>query len=160
MLGITLFGAVHTLISLAAVVAGVLSLLRHGRISAGSRAGHAYILLTVASCVTGFFIFHHGGFGPPHALAILTLALLALAFALEARAVGAGALRVVSALVYSTTLFLHAIPGLTETFTRLPVASPLFTGPDDPRLRFVLGILFIVFLIAASLQFARLRRRR
>ncbi len=158
--GITIFGAIHTFISLAAVVAGVYSLARHGGIDSASRAGQAYIVLTAASCVTGLFIFHHGGFGPPHALAILTLVLLACAFALEVKAAGSIFRRCASTLAYSATLFLHSIPGLTETFTRLPAGAPWFDGPDDPRLAVAIGMIFIVFLLGATIQLVRLRKTR
>ena len=47
-----------------------------------------------------------------------------------------------------------------ETFTRLPVGAPLFTGPDDPALRPVVGTLFLLFLIGAGLQVWRLRAGR
>ena len=40
---------------------------------------HTYVRFTVATCITGLFIFQHGGFGPPHALAIVTLIVLAVA---------------------------------------------------------------------------------
>jgi hypothetical protein len=44
-----------------------------------------YVLATVATCVTGFFIFHHGGFGKAHALGIITLFVLLLAWIAERR---------------------------------------------------------------------------
>ena len=63
-----------------------------------------------------------------------------------------------STVSYSLTLFFHMIPGMTETFTRLPAGSPLFTGPDDPMLQKVIGALFVVFLVGATLQVLHLRR--
>jgi len=79
MLGMTPFGIFHALISLVAVVAGVISFLRDGRISSRNAPGVTYVVFTVASCVTALFIFHHGGFGPPHVVAMLTLVVLAIA---------------------------------------------------------------------------------
>lgn len=60
------------------------------------------------------------------------------------------------ALSYSLTFFFHMIPGLTETFMRLPRSLPLFTGPDDPRLTTAIGEIFAVFLIGAILQTRRI----
>src|ERR1700761_3795310 len=76
MLGISGFGMVHTLISLVAVIAGAVSLIRYGAISSRTPAGRIYLSWTVLTCLTGFFIFHHGGFGKPHALGIITLVVI------------------------------------------------------------------------------------
>ena len=36
--------------------------------------------MTVLTCLTAFGIFQHGGFGKPHALGIVTLILLGMAY--------------------------------------------------------------------------------
>src|SRR5438445_11558382 len=79
MLGLTPFGAFHTAISLVAVLAGLVAFIRYKAISPRSLAGKVYIGMTVATCVTGFFIFHHGGFGKPHVLGIVRLLVLGVA---------------------------------------------------------------------------------
>src|SRR5688500_14872065 len=134
MFGLTLLGTIHTLISLVALAAGFASLARDGRIAPGKVLGRTYIWATVATCVTGFGIFQHGGFGPPHALGVVTLAVLAFAAWPGGAKVLGGRWPYVSMVAYSFTLFLHMIPGMTETFTRLPAGRPLFTGPNDPAL--------------------------
>jgi hypothetical protein len=158
MFGLTLLGTIHTLISLVALAAGFACLARDGRIEAGKGLARVYIWATVATCVTGFGIFQHGGFGPPHALGVITL--LVLAFAAwpgGARVLGAR-WRYLVTVTYSFTLFLHMIPGVTETFTRLPAGRPLFTGPEDPALQPVAGVLFFVFLAGAVWQVVQMRR--
>ena len=60
-------------------------------------------------------------------------------------------------LAYSFSFFLHFIPGTTETFTRVPVGAPLFSGPEDPALAKTVGVLFLIFLVGAALQVRRLR---
>jgi uncharacterized membrane protein len=77
MFGLTPLGAVHTLISLVAVAAGIVSFLRHGSISLRTMVGSIYIVATVLTCVTGFGLFRTGEFGPGHAVAVLTLVALA-----------------------------------------------------------------------------------
>lgn len=151
------FGALHTLIALLAVACGIVALVRHGRIGTATRAGLAYVLLTVVTSVTGLFIFRHGGFGAPHALAILTLLVLGVACLAERRGRG-GFPRYVAVLGYSLTLFFHLIPGLTETGTRLPLGDPAFSGPEDPTLKMLVGIGFVVYLLGAGWQVVRLRR--
>ena len=159
MLNITSFGMFHTAIALIAVASGLIALSQHGEIGTRTRSGRLYVWLTAATAVTGLFIFRHGGFGPPHALAILTLLVLAIAHAAE-RSGSAGLARYVAVLGYSLTLFFHLIPGLTETGTRIPVGQPAFTGPEDPTLKAIVGIGFLVYLAGATVQAMRIRRSR
>lgn len=158
MLGMSAFGVVHTAIAVVAVIAGIVALFRHGEIGTRSRSGLTYVLATVATCVTGLFIFHHGGFGPPHALAIATLAVLAVTYVAETRTGGAGLSRYVAVPGYSLTLFFHLIPGLTETGTRVPIGNPAFTGPEDPTLKALVGAGFLLYLAGAVVQLVRIRR--
>ena len=71
MLGLTPFGTFHTAISLIAVAAGLIALVRDQEISPKNRVGKIYVLTTIMTCLTGFGIFHHGGFGKPHVLGIM-----------------------------------------------------------------------------------------
>ena len=157
MLGITPFGLFHTLISLLAVAAGVVALVRYKEIGTRTGAGMAYVVLTIATCVTGFFIFHHGGFGKPHALGIITLVVLAIAYAAETRSFMGRASRYVAVLGYSLTFFFHMIPAFTETATRIPSGHPLVSSPDAQGLQAAIGAAFVAFLIGAGLQVWRLR---
>ena len=77
--GLTQLGVVHTIISLIAVAAGAIAFVRYGRISPGVTVGKVYVITTVLTCLTGFGIFQHGGFGKPHMLGILTLVMLGIA---------------------------------------------------------------------------------
>jgi hypothetical protein len=49
------------------------------------------------------------------------------------------------------------IPGITETATRLPRGAPLVANADAPELQRAAGVLFVLFLIGATLQVLRLR---
>jgi len=160
MLGLTPLGAVHTLISLVALAAGVIALIRLREIPASHPLGRLYIWATVLSCLTGFGIFQHGGFGKPHALGVLTLLVLALAALAGRKRIFGSASRYVETIALSTTLFFHTIPGLTETFTRVPVGGPLFSGPDDPLLQKVVGVFFLLLVAGCVLQVRRLRAGR
>ncbi|MEC3767074.1 MULTISPECIES: hypothetical protein [Cupriavidus] len=157
MLNLSPFGVFHTAIALVAVACGLVALFKHGEIGMRTRSGRLYIWLTAATAFTGLFIFRHGGFGPPHALAILTLAVLAIAGACE-RHREAGVARYLAVLGYSLTLFFHLIPGLTETGTRIPIGNPAFSGPEDPTLKALVGIGFLVYLSGATVQAMRIRR--
>ena len=159
MFGLTPLGTIHTAISLVALVAGFASLVRFGEIAARHPLGRTYVWATLLACLTGFAIFQRGGSGAPHALGILTLAVLAIA-ALAGRGKLFGrASRAIEMIAYSTTLFFHMIPGLTETFTRVPVGAPWFTGPEDPSLQKAVGVLFVVLVIGCVLQVRGLAKR-
>src|SRR5471032_1791133 len=126
MFGLTQLGIVHTLISLVAVVAGLACFIKAGRIDPTATAGRVYIVTTILTCVTGFGIFAHGGFGKPHVLGILTLLVLGVAWLARSDRVFGRSSAAVEVVSFSLTFFFHMIPGITETTTRLPLGSPLF----------------------------------
>jgi uncharacterized membrane protein len=157
MLGLTPLGTVHTAISLIALAAGFVALARHKEISTRTRSGVVFAGGTMLSCLTGLGIFQHGGFGNPHVLAIVTLAVLAIAYAAEYRAVFGAFSRYVATVGYSLAFFFHFIPGTVETLTRLPAGAPYLANPDDPKAQPIIGVFFLMFLIGATLQVIRLR---
>lgn len=159
-LGLTPLGAIHTLISLVAVGAGIAAFVRDKAIIPGNGLGKTYVWATILTCLTGFGIIQHGGFGAPHALGIITLLVLALAaVAGRDKLLGAASPYIATA-CYSLTFFFHMIPGFTETFTRLPAGAPLFTGPEDPALQKVIGVVFVIFLLGLAWQLFRLYKAR
>jgi uncharacterized membrane protein len=157
MFGLTPLGVVHTAISLVALAAGFIALVRDQEIAPTTTLGKVYLWTTVLTCLTGFGIFQHGGFGKPHMLGVLTLLVLA-ATALAMRTAWFGkASKYVVTIGYSVTFFFHLIPGATETFTRLPAGSPVFSSPDDPALQKVVGGFFVLLVVGCVLQVRRLR---
>ena len=111
MLGLTPLGTFHTAISLIALAAGFAALWRDKEISTRSIAGKVFIGGTSVSCLTGFGIFQHGGFGNPHILAIITLVVLGIALLAEHAQVLGRASRYVETMSYSLALFFHFISG-------------------------------------------------
>jgi uncharacterized membrane protein len=158
--GLSPLGAIHTLISLIAVGAGIWAFMRDKAIIPDNSLGKTYVWATVLTCLTGFGIFRHGGFGAPHALGIITLLVLALAALAWRRKPHGAAWAYVATAGYSLTFFFHMIPGFTETFTRVPVGAPYFTGPEDPVLQKVIGAVFAIFLVGVTLQLTALHRAR
>jgi len=159
-LGLTSLGTVHTAISLVAVGAGFFAFIRDKAILPTNAVGKTYVIMTVITCLTGFPIVQHGGFGAPHALGIITLVVLGVAAVAGRTAFFGRFSPYVETVSYSATFFFHMIPGFTETGTRLPRSKPLFTSPEDPALQKVIGIVFLVFLIGATWQVLRLRSAR
>jgi uncharacterized membrane protein len=160
MFGLTNLGLIHTAISLVALAAGAAALVRDKEISSRNGLGQIYLWTTIITCVTGFGIFQHGGFGKPHALGVLTLLALGAALVAERTGLFGRVSAYVATLSYSLTFFFHFVPGVTETFTRLPAGHPLFASPDDPALQPVVGGIFVLFLVGATFQVLRLRGGR
>jgi uncharacterized membrane protein len=157
MLGLTPLGTFHTAISLIALGAGFVALIRDKRITPTNRVGQIYVITTIITCVTGFGIFQHGGFGKPHALGVITLVVLGIAYLAGSTNVFGRLSRYVETVSYSATFLFHWIPAITETSTRLPVGAPLAANADVPGLQAATGVLVVLFLIGATLQVRRLR---
>ncbi|WP_332856207.1 hypothetical protein [Duganella sp. S19_KUP01_CR8] len=159
MYGLTQLGVIHTLISLVAVAAGVAAFARYGRIDPASRTGKVYVYTTILTCLTGFGIFAHGGFGKPHALGVITLLTLGLAWWADRGKFGARS-EAVSVCAYSITFLFHMIPAITETSTRLPLGSPLLADAEAPELKIATGLLLLLCVAGTSYQLRRLNRPR
>ncbi len=109
------------------------------------------------TAVTALGIFQHGGFGPPHPLAVLTLVALAVGGSAETLRLFGGASRYVQAISYSSTVLFHMIPAFTESLTRLPPGEPLVASQEAPIFQGIDGALRVAFLIGATLQVRWLR---
>ena len=151
MFGLTPLGVIHTAASLVAIVAAIVAFARHKEISMRQRAGQVYIATTVITCLTGFGIFQHGGFGPPHALRILTLIALGVAYAAGRGAMGRLSRRI-EIIAYTLTVFFHSVPGVTESLTRLPPEAPIAASQEAAIFPVIYGISFVIFLVGVTLQ--------
>ena len=157
-MGLTSLGIFHTAISLMAVATGATALIRDKKITWANMVGKTYVITTIVTCITGFGIFQHGGFGVPHVLGIITLLILVLALTAGKSSKVFGSLSpYIETVAYSITFFFHLVPGITETTTRLPIDAPLASGPNDPHLKMAIGITFLLFLIGTTLQVLKLR---
>src|SRR5450631_3745668 len=159
MFGLTQLGIVHTAISLIAVVAGLVALVRDRKISPRNLLGKIYVIATILTCLTGFGIFQHGGFNKAHVLGIITLVVLGIAAVAGYSNLFGRLSRYVETVSYSATFLFHMIPGINETTTRLPLGAPLLPNADAPALQTASGVLLVAFLIVAFLQVRALRSR-
>jgi hypothetical protein len=144
-------------VSLVALAAGIVALVRDREITPKNRFGQLYLATTLITVLTGFGIFQHGGFGKPHALGVVTLVVLGIAALADRTALFGRAAVYVSTVSYSATFLFHWIPAITETATRLPPGAPLAANPDVPGLQAAAGVLVLMFLVGATLQVRRLR---
>jgi uncharacterized membrane protein len=159
MLGLTPLGVIHTAISLIAVATGLIAFVRDKEISPRNGVGKIYVIATILTCLTGFGIFQHGGFGKPHALGIITLIVLGVAYVAGYTKLYGRASPYIETVSYSASFLFHMIPGITETTTRLPLGAPLLPNADAPALQAATAVLFVLFLIGATLQVRRMRAR-
>jgi uncharacterized membrane protein len=160
MFGLTQLGIIHTAISLVAIATGVLAFLRHRQILTTDRLGQTYLVTTFLTAATGLGIFEHGGFGPPHALSIMTLIALAIGTLAALRQSFGRSSRTVQAVSYTSTAFFHTIPGFTESLTRLPLGNPVLPSQEAPEFRIIYGVLLALFAIGLFLQLRWLRRNK
>ncbi len=157
MFGLTTLGIFHTIISLVAVATGAIALVRDGKISWENTIGKTYVTTTIVTCITGFGIFQHGGFGKPHALGVITLVVLALIYTAQQTHFFGRYSQYIVTVGFSMTFLFHVIPGIIETATRLPLDAPLASGPEDPNIKMAIGICFVLFLIGAAVQVRKLK---
>jgi len=149
---ITLLGWFHTAIAVIALISGFLSLVAHKVISEEHGAGRIYLICTLVAAVTALMIYQHGGFGPGHFLAVLTLLALASGFLVTRIAFFKSYAIYFRTFCYSATLLFHMIPAITDGLLRLPPGNPVLTDPQDPLLaKFYLAFL-LIFLIGVGLQ--------
>jgi hypothetical protein len=156
MLGLTLPGLLHTAVSLIAVAAGPIALVRYKQISSKHRVGKVHVVMTIFTGVTAFSIFRHGGFGEPHASDIVTLVVLGVAGAAEYSNLFGPGSAYVQTVSYAAPSLFHLIPGATETTTHLPLGACVWRNVDAAALQVVAAAL----LIATTLQVRWLRAKR
>lgn len=153
-------GIIHTVIGVVAVIAGIVTLVREFRITSLNAVGQVYVHSTVLTCITGFGIYNLGGFGVPHVLGIITLLVLGLAWLAETRKTFGARSMLVETIGYTSTLFFHFIPGITETSTRLPVGAPLIASRESPVLAGIIGTVFVIFLVVIVKQIKRVQAQQ
>jgi hypothetical protein len=151
-----ILGIVHTLISIVALVFAAVSLIKNGAIHPYSKWGKQYSIFTALACVSAFGLSGSGHFNPGHALAILILILLGIAYLLGKKTKPLSLYVVL--FCTSTTLFLSLIPGVNETLTRLPVGHPFADGPTSSTVQNALKVLLFLYLSGLAIQVLLLRR--
>jgi uncharacterized membrane protein len=149
---ITALGWFHTGLGIVALVSGAFALVKHKEITLQARSGQIYLLATFVTAATALAIFQHGGFGPAHGLAVMTLVALAVGTVASTTKLFGGLSRYVRAFSFSATLLFHSIPAVTDGLMRLPVGDPVLTSIDDPILRMCYLGLLLLFLVGIILQ--------
>lgn len=156
---ITTIGWFHTVMGIIAIVSGATALIKYKEIKLGARSGEIYLLTTLITALTALTIFQHGGFGPAHGLAVLTLLALVVGVTADKTTVFRSLSRYVRAISYSATLLFHGIPAVTDGLMRLPVGDPVVTSIEDPLLRACYLGLLAAFLVGVTVQIIWIRKQ-
>lgn len=156
---ISSLGAIHTVISLVPVVAGLYSFARYLKIDTLTRSGKVYLAGLTLAVITSFGVSSTGGLNPGHAFGIVIL-LAAFGGVFVRRVAFLGRLRpYLSTFGLSFSFFLSLVPGVNETLTRLPAAHPLADGPGSPAVLGTLLVFLGVFAIGFAAQCWRIHAR-
>ena len=153
-------GWFHTVMGIIALLSGGFALTRFREITLHTRSSQIYLVATLITAGTALAIFQHGEFGPGHALAVMTLAALAVGTIAATTGLFGKLSRYVQAISYSATLLFHCIPAVTDALLRLPVGDPVLTSIEDPVLKLCYLVMLVLFLIGISLQLRWIYRQR
>ena len=119
--------------------------------------GKTYVVTTFLTAATGLFIFQHGGFGPPHVVAILTIVALIVGTVAATTRFYGRASRYVQAVAFTTTILFHMIPAFNETLTRIPPGAPIASSPQAPIMQVIIAVLLVIYAIGLTLQIRWMR---
>jgi uncharacterized membrane protein len=154
---LSVLGIIHTVISVIALLGGIVAFIRYQELTLKNAAGQVYLVGTLLTAVTAFGIFAHGHPTPGHYLAVLTIGALIVGYVASRGSFGKAS-RSVEAASYSLTFLFQLIPGFTETLTRLPMSAPLMRSPEEPFLKMLPPVLFLIYLVAVFFQIRYLRK--
>ena len=156
---ITPLGWFHTVMGAVALVSGGFALARFKEITLQTRSGQIYLVTTLITAATALAIYQHGGFGPAHGLAVMTLLALAVGTLAATTKLFGKASRYLRAFSFTATLLFHGIPAVTDGLMRLPVGDPFLTSIEDPILKMCYLGLLLLFLVGVSLQLRWISRQ-
>jgi uncharacterized membrane protein len=154
---LSVLGIIHTAISILAIIAAVVALIKYGKIDP-KKGGMIYIWLTVITCVTGFPIMKTGHFTPGHFLAIIIIVILPIG--IYARKLFGKAGDYIQVIILSLTLFFSMIPATVETLTRLPISAPIAADPNAPIIQGGLAFWFVLYLAGVTYQIIKIKKQK
>ena len=131
--GISLIGWFHTIIGTAGILTGIYLLIRHNFIDIWSNLGMFYIICTLFTSGSSFFIFSAtGSFNDAHLLSVLTILAIIAAFILDTFNFFSFLTKYLKELALSVTVLLSMLPTTAEVLKRLPPNDPFVNSIYDP----------------------------
>ncbi len=145
-------GAIHTVISIVPLIAGIYSFVRYRKIDTTTRSGKVYLISLVLSVITSFGVSSTGGLNPGHVFGIMIL-LVAFGSIFVNKLTVLGRLRpYLSVFGLSFSFLLSLVPGTNETLTRLPPSHPLADAPLSPVVLHTLLVWLVIFIVGFTAQ--------
>ena len=156
-MSLSTFTTVHVVISLIAIVAGIIVMF--GMLGSNRMPGLTaiFLLFTILTSVTGF-LFPFNGVTPGDVIGALSLVLLAIACIALYGIKLSGAWRWVYVLTALISLYLNVFVLVIQSFLKIPALTALAPGnpPSGPIfgvLQGVVLVLFVLFIIGAIRRF-------
>lgn len=155
-LSLSAFTTLHVIISLLAIVAGLVALLAFARGHWLANTTHLFLWTTLATTVTGF-LFPFNGFTPAIGVGIISMVVLAAAFWALYGAKLHGAARTTYAITAVIGLYFNLFVLVVQGFLKLPALHALAPQGNEPPFAAAQGVMLIGCL---ALGFFCVRRAR
>jgi len=145
-LSVGAFTTLHVLISLVAILTGLIVLAGMLRSANWPALTATFLATTVLTSATGF-LFHSKAFGPPHAVGVLSLILLAVAlFALYGQKLG-GLWRPVYVGCAVASLYLNVFVLVAQAFGKIGALKALAPTQTEPPFLIAQATTLILFVV-------------
>ena len=149
------FTLLYVVISLIGIFAGLIVLSGMFKAKRLDNWTALFLATTVLTSVTGFF-FHSTGFGPPHVVGVISLAVLAVAIPALYVYRLAGSWRWIYVTGAVVALYFNVFVGVVQAFQKLSFLQPLAPTQSEPPFlvaQSVVLVIFVVFGIVAVRSF-------
>lgn len=157
-MGLSNLGIFHTIIGVVAIVSALISFIRFGKINLEHITGKIYFYFTIITSLTALGISKHGGFNAGHALSLIILILVTVAFYLHSKRGGNNKARYFENFLMAFSFLLSMLPTVNETLTRIPIGHPLAKDINDPLIGKTLLVIFVLFITGSVYQIIKQRR--
>jgi hypothetical protein len=150
------FTLVHVLISLLGIAAGLIVMERLLRNRELGLSNTIFLAATILTSVTGF-LFPFKGFGPPHAIGAISLAILAVSLVALYYGNLIGAWRWIYVLTAVTALYLNVFVGVVQAFQKVGRLRTLAPTQTEPPFAVAQGVVLLLFLVLGLVALRRFR---
>jgi hypothetical protein len=148
------FTTLHVIISLVAIVSGLLVLFAMLANRPTDGLTGFFLLTTILTSVTGFF-FHSKAIGPPHIVGVISLIVLAISLlALYGRRL-VGIWRPVYIITAVVALYLNCFVGVVQAFQKVAFLHALAPNGSEPPFAAVQGATLLLFIVLGYLAVRR-----
>jgi len=149
LLGMSLatFTLVHVIISLVGIATGLIVMA--GMWSSNKMPGMTalFLVTTILTSVTGF-MFPFKGFGPPHAVGVISLIVLVFTLLGYYTFRLAGRWRAIYASTAVFALYLNVFVLVVQMFQKIPALNQLAPKGNEPPFAITQGIVLVLFVVA------------